>query len=166
MYQGLGQMLTMCLKHPQGCSETPKCAYVIYGQPLLLLTSLKNTTFLLLLSSNVGKEAEFWTLQKRLSRIQISGTGPSDSATHCTLGLVEQARLTGPIAEHCRLVQTISVVFIKRELRCDVFIAALRKSKRKKLTSVYGSGDAQIMSGDAPNMSQTPVESLKPFAIV
>ena len=34
MYQGLGQMLTMCLQHHQGCSETPKCAYVIYGQPL------------------------------------------------------------------------------------------------------------------------------------
>ena len=34
MYQGLGQMLTMCLQHNQGCSETPKCAYVIYGQPL------------------------------------------------------------------------------------------------------------------------------------
>ena len=28
----------------------------------LLLISLKNTTFLLLLSSNVGKVAEFWTL--------------------------------------------------------------------------------------------------------
>ena len=27
-------MLTMCLPHHQGCSETPKCAYVIYGQPL------------------------------------------------------------------------------------------------------------------------------------
>ena len=23
----------MCLQHHQGCSETPKCAYVIYGQP-------------------------------------------------------------------------------------------------------------------------------------
>ena len=34
MYQGLGQMLTMCLQHHQGCSETPKYAYVIYGQPL------------------------------------------------------------------------------------------------------------------------------------
>ena len=34
MYQGLGQMLTMCLQHHQGCPETPKCAYVIYGQPL------------------------------------------------------------------------------------------------------------------------------------
>ena len=34
MYQGLGQMLTMRLQHHQGCSETPKCAYVIYGQPL------------------------------------------------------------------------------------------------------------------------------------
>ena len=33
MYQGLGQMLTMCLQHHQGCSENPKCAYVIYGQP-------------------------------------------------------------------------------------------------------------------------------------
>ena len=38
MYQGLGQMLTMCLQHHQGCSETPKCAYVIYGQPLSILT--------------------------------------------------------------------------------------------------------------------------------
>ena len=35
MYQGLGQMLTMCLQHHQGCSDTPKCAYVIYGQPLM-----------------------------------------------------------------------------------------------------------------------------------
>ena len=35
MYQGLGQMLTMCLQHHQGCLETPKCAYVIYGQPLI-----------------------------------------------------------------------------------------------------------------------------------
>ena len=34
MYQGLGQMLTKRLRHHQGCSETPKCAYVIYGQPL------------------------------------------------------------------------------------------------------------------------------------
>ena len=34
MYQGLGQMLTIPLQHHQGCSETPKCAYVIYGQPL------------------------------------------------------------------------------------------------------------------------------------
>ena len=33
MYQGLGQMLTKRLRHHQGCSETPKCAYVIYGQP-------------------------------------------------------------------------------------------------------------------------------------
>ena len=30
----------------------------------ILLISLKNTTFLLLLSSNVGKVAEFWTLTK------------------------------------------------------------------------------------------------------
>ena len=37
MYQGLGQMLTMCLQHHQGCSEAPKCAYVIYGQPLMPL---------------------------------------------------------------------------------------------------------------------------------
>ena len=29
----------------------------------ILLISLKNTTFLLLLSNNVGKVAEFWTLQ-------------------------------------------------------------------------------------------------------
>ena len=35
MYQGLGQMLTMFLQHHQGFSETPKCAYVIYGQPLI-----------------------------------------------------------------------------------------------------------------------------------
>ena len=35
MYQGLGQMLTMCLPHNQGCLETPKCAYIIYGQPLI-----------------------------------------------------------------------------------------------------------------------------------
>ena len=28
-------MLTMRLQHHQGCSETPKCAYVIYGQPLI-----------------------------------------------------------------------------------------------------------------------------------
>ena len=35
MYEGLGQMLTMCLQHHQGCSETLKCAYVIYGQPLI-----------------------------------------------------------------------------------------------------------------------------------
>ena len=35
MYQGLGQMLTKCLQHHQGCSKTPKCAYVIYGQPLM-----------------------------------------------------------------------------------------------------------------------------------
>ena len=34
-YQGLGQMLTKRLRHHQGCSETPKCAYVIYGQPLV-----------------------------------------------------------------------------------------------------------------------------------
>ena len=34
MYQGLGQMLTKRLRHHQGCLETPKCAYVIYGQPL------------------------------------------------------------------------------------------------------------------------------------
>ena len=27
-------MLTIRLQHHQGCSETPKCAYVIYGQPL------------------------------------------------------------------------------------------------------------------------------------
>ena len=33
LYQGLGQMLTKRLQHHQGCSETPKCAYVIYGQP-------------------------------------------------------------------------------------------------------------------------------------
>ena len=32
----------------------------------LLLISLKNSTFLLLLSSNVGKVAEFWTLDKGL----------------------------------------------------------------------------------------------------
>ena len=36
MYQGLGQMLTKRLQHHQGCSETPKFAYVIYGQPLRL----------------------------------------------------------------------------------------------------------------------------------
>ena len=30
----VGQMLTMCLQHHQGCLETPKCAYVIYGQHL------------------------------------------------------------------------------------------------------------------------------------
>ena len=35
MYQGLGQMLTKRLRHHQGCSETPKCAYVIYGQSLI-----------------------------------------------------------------------------------------------------------------------------------
>ena len=35
MYQGLGQMLTKRLRHHQGCSETPKCAYVIHGQPLM-----------------------------------------------------------------------------------------------------------------------------------
>ena len=35
MYQGLEQMRTICLQHHQGCSETPKCAYVIYGQPLI-----------------------------------------------------------------------------------------------------------------------------------
>ena len=35
MYQGLGQMLTKRLRHHQGYSETPKCAYVIYGQPLI-----------------------------------------------------------------------------------------------------------------------------------
>ena len=34
IYQGLGQMLTKCLRHHQGCSETLKFAYVIYGQPL------------------------------------------------------------------------------------------------------------------------------------
>ena len=28
MYQGLGQMLTKCLQHHQGCSETPKSADV------------------------------------------------------------------------------------------------------------------------------------------
>ena len=37
MYQGLGQMLTMRLQHHQGCSETQKCAYVIYGQPLIAM---------------------------------------------------------------------------------------------------------------------------------
>ena len=42
MYQGLGQMLTMCLQHHQGCSETPKCAYVIYGQPLIHNYPLSN----------------------------------------------------------------------------------------------------------------------------
>ena len=35
MYQGLEKMLTICLQHHQGCSETPKCAYIIYGQPLI-----------------------------------------------------------------------------------------------------------------------------------
>ena len=34
MCQGLEQLLTIRLQHHQGCSETPKCAYVIYGQPL------------------------------------------------------------------------------------------------------------------------------------
>ena len=29
-------MLTKRLRHHQGCSETPKCAYVIYGQPLIV----------------------------------------------------------------------------------------------------------------------------------
>ena len=37
MYQGLEQMLTICLQHHQGCSETSKCAYVIYGQPLICM---------------------------------------------------------------------------------------------------------------------------------
>ena len=37
VYQGLGQMLTKRLQHHQGCSETPKCAYVIYGQPLIAI---------------------------------------------------------------------------------------------------------------------------------
>ena len=36
MYQGLGQMLTKCLQHHQGYPETPKSAYVIYGQPLIV----------------------------------------------------------------------------------------------------------------------------------
>ena len=36
MYQGLEQMLTIRLQHHQGCSETQKCAYVIYGQPLII----------------------------------------------------------------------------------------------------------------------------------
>ena len=35
--------------------------------PNLLLISLKITTFLLLLSSNIGKVAEFWTLSESLS---------------------------------------------------------------------------------------------------
>ena len=41
MYQGLGQMLTMRLQHHQGCSEVPKCAYVIYGQPLNSVLNVK-----------------------------------------------------------------------------------------------------------------------------
>ena len=45
MYQGLGQMLTMCLQHHQGCSETPKCAYVIYGQPLSLKQKIVGRKF-------------------------------------------------------------------------------------------------------------------------
>ena len=43
MYQGLGQMLTIRLQHHQGCSETPKCAYVIYGQPPRLSTKKKRS---------------------------------------------------------------------------------------------------------------------------
>ena len=46
MYQGLGQMLTKRLRHHQGCSETPKCAYVIYGQPLILALKLDSYKFL------------------------------------------------------------------------------------------------------------------------
>ena len=34
MYQGLGQMLTKCLQHHQGCPETPKSADVICEWPL------------------------------------------------------------------------------------------------------------------------------------
>ena len=34
MYQGLGQMLTKCLQHHQGCPETPKSADVICERPL------------------------------------------------------------------------------------------------------------------------------------
>ena len=42
MYQGLGQMLTKRLPHHQGCSETPKCAYVIYGQPLIYSNNISD----------------------------------------------------------------------------------------------------------------------------
>ena len=33
MYQGLGQMLTKCLQHHQGCPDTPKSADVICERP-------------------------------------------------------------------------------------------------------------------------------------
>ena len=42
--------------------ETTYIQLFAYFTAYLLLISLKNTTFLLLLSSNIGKVAEFWTL--------------------------------------------------------------------------------------------------------
>ena len=53
MYQGLGQMLTMCLQHHQGCSDTPKCAYVIYGQPLTLNDKLHSSMASLMMMLDV-----------------------------------------------------------------------------------------------------------------
>ena len=58
MYQGLGQMLTMCLQHHQGCLETPKCAYVIYGQPLMHLTFSNVENFMFFLISFIFSRVE------------------------------------------------------------------------------------------------------------
>ena len=47
MYQGLGQMLTKCLQHHQGCPETPKSADVICERPLTAVTKYtKETAYL------------------------------------------------------------------------------------------------------------------------
>ena len=73
MYQGLGQMLTKCLQHHQGCPETPKSADVICEQPLIrvetndqevstepnlsrkkTLSSIASTAAMVLISSTPG----------------------------------------------------------------------------------------------------------------
>ena len=50
----------MASNFPTAYVRVASQTYVL--QHILLLISLQNTTFLLLLSSNVGKVAEFWTL--------------------------------------------------------------------------------------------------------
>ena len=51
----------MASNFPTAYVRVASQTYVL--QHILLLISLQNTTFLLLLSSNVGKVAEFWTQQ-------------------------------------------------------------------------------------------------------
>ena len=98
MYQGLGQMLTMCIQHHQGCSETPKCAYVIYGQPLNNceipysfrvviwmvgeFLDLENLLFLLRLSNDLHSGVELSTHYHQVLRLcqGVDGTASAKRA--------------------------------------------------------------------------------------